>query len=738
MDQNLRVRSLSDLILHHYLRSALLPVLTVELVLVVAYFAVNAWSNAESEKTLRAEVSQILPHLARQEASLLQEGFLRIDRETSLLAREHEALVADPGRFIVRGEKPELARAANGSWYQTNRTEHSGYFASAKTVMDHAERNLAEATASLDPLYEHAVKDIPNVVASYYNSADNTNRLYPYIPKVWEQYPAELRMADFNFYYLADPSHDPLRKTVWTGAYLDPAGQGWMVSCISPVYRRDTLQGVVGLDVTIDKIVRNLFDQNLPWNSAAFVVDDSGMIIAMSSPVEELLGLRELKAHVYDAAISTEKLKPREFNLMSNPDRGIAERFRRIIDSGEASTTIRIGGKESFLVQERIPETGWRLFLVAQSKDVFQSVEGVSHRSRTVGWFVVGGMLAFYIGFFSYLRRNARRMSEGISRPITDLAEATTRLGKGASEVTEDLGPSGIPEIDRLTENFNALSHNLDQRSQELVDARVREELSSKEAELSFARGQFETASAYLHNVGNLAVRLGTCAMDLEEIVATTDQYPEVFRRVRLPDGGPLLDKFEDVLVGKVVPKLRTCSQDLSEVRTNIHKAIEHQQRSFLEGGEQLAPEEFDLSESVERACREFGTWAHGNRIGIRTAIEPGLVVRNHRHQIKAGIVNAIKNAYESIGPAEGAIEVAVSRDPGSGRAVVTVSDNGQGISDADRPRILTAGFTTKPWGHGLGLHSLAVFLASHNGAVVLESPGKGMGATLKIEVGDA
>jgi signal transduction histidine kinase len=77
-------------------------------------------------------------------------------------------------------------------------------------------------------------------------------------------------------------------------------------------------------------------------------------------------------------------------------------------------------------------------------------------------------------------------------------------------------------------------------------------------------------------------------------------------------------------------------------------------------------------------------------------------------------------------------------RDAGTLRTRLTISDTGHGVAHEDRSRLLSAGFTTKPWGHGLGLHSLAVFLASRNGSVKLESEGRGKGAILVIEVADA
>ena len=159
-------KSLADLIFRHYLRSALVPVLSVELVLITAYFAVNAWNNARTEATLREEVSLVLPHLARQEALLLDAGFSQISRETDRFASEHEAVLASPGSFRIHGEPPEIVQAGNGTWYQSNRQDGSGLFMSASSRMTPRQRQVATITAALDPVYEHVVKDVPNVVAS--------------------------------------------------------------------------------------------------------------------------------------------------------------------------------------------------------------------------------------------------------------------------------------------------------------------------------------------------------------------------------------------------------------------------------------------------------------------------------------------------------------------------------------------------------------------------------------------
>lgn len=88
-------------------------------------------------------------------------------------------------------------------------------------------------------------------------------------------------MRNYNFYYVADAKHNPQRGPVWTGAYLDPAGQGRMISSVIPIYNGDFLEGVSGLDVTIESLVHEVMNLSLPWSAAVFMVDQEGMILAM-------------------------------------------------------------------------------------------------------------------------------------------------------------------------------------------------------------------------------------------------------------------------------------------------------------------------------------------------------------------------------------------------------------------------------------------------------------------------
>ncbi|HVH46082.1 MAG TPA: ATP-binding protein [Labilithrix sp.] len=63
------------------------------------------------------------------------------------------------------------------------------------------------------------------------------------------------------------------------------------------------------------------------------------------------------------------------------------------------------------------------------------------------------------------------------------------------------------------------------------------------------------------------------------------------------------------------------------------------------------------------------------------------------------------------------------------------VADNGEGIAKENLTRIFTHGFTTKPGGHGFGLHASALAAQEMGGALRAETNGVGSGATFVLEL---
>ena len=599
----------------------------------------------QSEKMLAG----LLRALAEQSAKTLDRDLIFIEWQTTSFAREHERLFLG-GDHRLSGEQPEFREAPDGSGclYQTNLKEGSSFFVPKSSVseMGEEERRLAVSSASLNALYRNAVESTPHVVAAYLNTNEpaDMNRYYPFIERPWEVYPAELDMGEFNFFYLADAKHNPGRKTVWTGVYLDPAGQGWMLSCIAPVYAGNILKGVVGLDVTFSEMVKGIRSLSLPWVSSMLIAPD-GMVLAATDQARAAFGLPDLPIHDYSSSpVTTERVDPRELRLDGIADTGIRDGLQSFLASEEVFFEIPSAEGPLMLAQSVVASTGWRLCLVVKRSEL-------------------------------------------------------------------------LAEFDRLAGR----------------ESQLQSELEAKATELAYSRWLFTLSSGYLHNVGNAATRLGLPLRDLDWMLRYSSQYPEVFEVIG--KGGEkakeTLKRFEQVLVGEVVPTLRQAVDSIKETQEAIRFSIRHQQASFRSAVRQ-ASEEIDLSALLANMCDLF----RKHNAAIEEHIAPKVTVQSFRIPIWQGLDNLIRNAIRA---SKAMQPIIVSCEPTENGAKVVVVDKGQGIAPENLSKVTSAGFTTRSQtGTGLGLHSFAVFLSATEGDLRVESDGIGKGATVVAEIHNA
>jgi signal transduction histidine kinase len=100
-------------------------------------------------------------------------------------------------------------------------------------------------------------------------------------------------------------------------------------------------------------------------------------------------------------------------------------------------------------------------------------------------------------------------------------------------------------------------------------------------------------------------------------------------------------------------------------------------------------------------------------------------------HRLDSVLRNLLENAV-SFAPVSGKVHVVVKR--AADEVVVSVSDNGPGISEAELPKVFTRFFTTRGRGSGLGLALVRAVVEAHGGTVSVVSP-PGEGATFELRI---
>ncbi|HLN53608.1 MAG TPA: ATP-binding protein [Lentimicrobium sp.] len=102
------------------------------------------------------------------------------------------------------------------------------------------------------------------------------------------------------------------------------------------------------------------------------------------------------------------------------------------------------------------------------------------------------------------------------------------------------------------------------------------------------------------------------------------------------------------------------------------------------------------------------------------------------KKQLSRVLVNLVNNAIQSI-PADRKGQIDIRLQSEGGEHIISVTDNGTGIPEEQKPRIFSPNFTTKSGGAGLGLAMVKNIIDSFNGKITFKSqPG---GTTFEIRL---
>ena len=449
-----------------YARTALVPLVLVEFVLVGAYLLTHNYMAGANITLLREQARNRLAELVDGQAAMIGERLDTVRVNTELFRRATEAVLADP-RAPDAAAAAQYAFSPEGVYYKPVDDGGAALYYSGVTTVGEKEKAKAWKTAALDPLMRDIRATSPLVMQIYLNTADSMNRIYPFFD-VLAQYAPHMDIPQYNFYYEADAAHNPERKTVWTEVYLDPAGQGWMASCIAPVYTGDVLQGVVGLDVTVEVFVKQVLDLRIPWGGYALLVSRDGGIKAMPPAAEVHLGLSELTTHHYSEAIRREELKPDAFNIRKHPLlKGVAGEIARSGATGVAEVEI---AEKQLAAWSTIPQTGWTLLAIVPEKNIYAESDALAVRFRNIGLLMITGMLVFYLGFFLFLYLRARDMAQTLGEPLAELSRIADDIGRGNYEHTAPDTP--VLELQRTASQIVAMGKVLGQSTEALREAR--------------------------------------------------------------------------------------------------------------------------------------------------------------------------------------------------------------------------------------------------------------------------
>ncbi|MBB4821806.1 PAS domain S-box-containing protein [Pseudomonas alcaligenes] len=509
-----------------FVQSALIPLILVESVLIAVYLLTNSAIRDAQVDYLQQSALEDLGSAVRREGKIIDgrlqsiEVLVRLFRDSAsraLLDRSYQPDALEHSRHRL---------SEDGVFYTQSDDGRSASFYANSTPVERQDHEKALRLSQLDPLMRSIRESDPLMAAVYFNSWDSYNRIYPFFMTP-EQYPHDMVIPDYNFYYLADAGHNPGRKVVWTDVYLDPAGQGWMMSAISPVYRDDFLEGVVGLDITVGQMLGAISNLKVPWQGYAMLVSRDNSIMALPAAGERDFGLRELTRYSYEEAVRREVLKPEDFNLAKHAE---MQPILQAMKSGEGNMKeVLLGGRKQLVAWTEIPQTGWRLMMVVDEANIFRETNRLAERYLQIGYLLIAGLAFFYALFFAWMWARSRRLSDELSVPLAGISGMMQRIGQG------DFGPeapsSRIMELESMALAVQQTGDQLRASEEERVEAQRNLELVLESTTESLWEVDARTLSIKMS--GRFVKRFGLPSDELSFNDFNDRVHPDDVERVR-------------------------------------------------------------------------------------------------------------------------------------------------------------------------------------------------------------
>lgn len=282
-----------------------------------------------------------------------------LEKEVSDLSALATYLLQNKDRFIQAAEPSKYVTSESGIFYNpTPKYNESTVYISTKSSDRKSAIEQVYATELLDSAFYNVVTNNDLVTQAYFNSKTQYSRLYPSYGVLSILEP-DLDITSFNFYYLADGVRNPDRGAKWVEEiYIDPAGRGWVLSVIHPVYYQDVLQGVMGLDITVDDLINQFLNRS---DRDLVIVNAEGMIVAGKTRAIESLDMPPLKNHTYSQTINSDNFQEQEFNLFKSKNREVRRMIAKFLLEKDNNYELNLISTSHMVYCKRMTLLNWYL-----------------------------------------------------------------------------------------------------------------------------------------------------------------------------------------------------------------------------------------------------------------------------------------------------------------------------------------------------------------------------------------
>jgi anti-anti-sigma factor len=392
---------------------------------------------------------------------ILREAQISAEQLLAAPAAAHHATgamldMARIGASVPVDVSRELMSQPDGWYGDTSPDRQSDTYLPKSRRLDEAVVQDLRDSAVLESLFPAILQQDQDIVAIYYVGSTDFSRYYPVI-NLGEAIGADYITTLNQIFVLADPINNPQRASVWTPPYLDPAGQGLLVTSSTPVYEGDTFRGVISIDLSLTRLITRLESIKMTPNSYAFLVDADGKLIA--APATALPDLASTSLSAAPTITTTLGLE-----LTTNPSFQQALQAMRSGQAGE--TELTLGEQPVLLFYAPLPNIGWNLGMVVPVADITTPAQGVATDIQRGNEATLRTTLLTLLVFFLLALGGVMLLSRFLTHPINQLVAGSRAIAAG--DLTTKIPIRSRSELGVLADAFNAMTVELATTQQRL------------------------------------------------------------------------------------------------------------------------------------------------------------------------------------------------------------------------------------------------------------------------------
>lgn len=374
-----------------------------------------------------------------------------------------------------------------------------------------AHRKVAEAVASVykakgnkltkadyRAVIEKMVSTNPNTLGSglwleYYTYDSGTKYFGPYVYKDGNElvYTEDYETEDYDYpntdWYLAGKNAG--NGAGWTDPYFDETSGITMITTAVPINTDKGVVGVVSADYDLTTIQNIISQVELEDSGFAFLLDTNGRFIA-------------------------HKDSDKVMKQTINDDEELSGIANDILSNDTGSEDVKLGGKSFKTYYISLKSTGWKLVVMAPTKELFSSVDEIVRKVILITLAIVLLTSVFIILYSASFSKRIKKFVDNLgyvakgdfTRPVEVKAEDEVgKMGRYYNNVLNDLRHM-VNTISQNAENIACLTEELSAKSQ--MAATSSEEVAKTVEEIAKGAAEqakdIESTASNIEELGNL------------------------------------------------------------------------------------------------------------------------------------------------------------------------------------------------------------------------------------------